>query len=111
MVHGYTTIEQSKKLVEVLPPESADMFWREVSHGFYHIEAEIPKGWYDVPPKGIPCWSLAMLLDYLSANFHTDIKYLDNQWELDCRVQVIYEKELVDACVRMILKLQEQKLL
>lgn len=103
MAKAYTDIDQSKKLAEVLSPESADMFWREVSHGFYHIEAEIPKGWYDVPPKGIPCWSLAAILDCLSANFRIDIKYLDNHWELDCRVQVTYARELVDACVEMVL--------
>ena len=58
-----------------------------------------------------PCWSLAALLDYLSANFHIDIKYLDTQWELDCRVQVTYARELVDACSEMILRMHEQKLL
>ena len=110
-IKSYTSLEQSKKLAEILPPDSCDMWWREVSYGFYHIEAEIPKGWYDMPPKGITCWSLAALLDYLSANFHIDIKYLDNQWELDCRVQVSYARELVDACVELIIKLNKQKLL
>ena len=111
MAKAFTDINQSRKLAEILPPESADMWWREVSHGFYHIGTEIPKGWYDVPPKGITCWSLAALLDYLSANFHIDIKYLDNQWELDCRIQFCYAEEIIDACVQMILNLHEQKLL
>lgn len=108
---AYTDLEQSRKLAELLPIGTADMFWREVSYGFYKIESEIPKGWYDMPPKGITCWSLAALLDFLSANFHIDIKYLDTEWELDCRVKVTYARELVDACVEMVLKLHEQKVL
>ena len=80
---NYTDLEQSKKLADILPIESAD------THS----------------------WSLATLLNYLSANFHVDIKCLDNYWELDCRVQVTYNKELVDACYEMIIKLYDKKLL
>lgn len=106
IIKAYTDIEQSKELAEILPIESADMY--------YSCGAVAP----DVMTSSkqdykcyTACWSLAALLDYLSANLHVDIKYLDNYWELDCRVQVTYGKELVDACYEMILKLHEQKLL
>jgi len=104
---AYTDLEQqSSKLTGIMPLESADMC--------YYYKDDKPQ----LTPYSkhnnryyVPCWSLAALLDYLSANFHIDIKYLDNQWELDCRVQVTYARELVDACYEMIIKLHEQKLL
>ena len=103
---AYTDLEQSKKLSEFLPLKSADM--RYTPFGDTH-----PWVWTDtfIEKDATPCWSLAALLDYLSANFRVNIKYLDNYWELDCHVQVTYNKELVDACVEMILKLHELNLL
>lgn len=93
----YTNISQSKVLAEILPLESADMSY--VSNGLGKPFART------IPIKGHPeevcaCWSLAALLGYLSANFYVDIKYLDGQWKLDCRVQVAYSKELIDACTK-----------
>lgn len=84
MGKAYTDIEQSKKLAKILPPESADMWWREVSYGFYHIEAEILKGWYDVPPKGIPCWSLAALLSILPKGTRLLKSATDDTYHCDC---------------------------
>lgn len=102
---SYTDLQQSKKLAKILPLESADMYYwcgEDLRVGSYKaIDID-----YD-----IPCWSLAALIDYLSANFRVDIKYLDNYWELDCRVQVTYNKELVDACYEVIIKLNELNLL
>lgn len=106
---SFTNIEQSKKLSVILPVESADMHYAKVIHGF-----DLSKDWvYEIQlcapreKNHIPAWSLAALLDYLSANFRIDIKYLDNYWELCC----CYSKELIDACVEMILKLKEKDLL
>ena len=111
---AFTSLEQSKKLAEILPIESADMWWREVTYGFYHIEAEIPKGWYSVPPKGIPCWSLAALLEVLPERVY--VPYLQKEdgkyhaaygnYELLCEAD-----NPIDACYEMILELHEQKLL
>ena len=109
---AYTDLEQSKKLAKILPPESADMCYRA-----YREEGGIPDYQVTLCPYqfaswvGVPCWSLAAMLDYLSANFHIDIKYLDTEWELDCRVQVTYAIELVDACYEMIIGLHEQNIL
>ena len=106
-----TTIEQSKKLVELgIDTSTADMFWLVTSKPHLHILDNEPLSNYD-RWEHYPAWSLSALLDYLSANFHVDIKYLDNYWELDCRVQVNYNKELVDACYEMIIKLHELKML
>lgn len=43
--------------------------------------------------------------DAFLANFE------DNHQELDCRVQIMYSKELVDACYELVLKLHELKML
>lgn len=123
---SYTDIEQSRKLAGILSPESADMWWREVSYGFYHIEAEIPKGWYDMLPKGMPCWSLAALLDIFPCSKESPIVNLTRggwnpsftrrwfaTWE-DEDKNVFYSCDgisPVDAVVELILKLNEQKLL
>lgn len=109
---SYTSLEQSKKLAEILPIESADMWWVERKPVYYLSFTKPSEENYSQDTiKDIPCWSLATLLDYISANFHINIKYLDNYWELDCRVQVTYNKELIDACVEMIIKLKEKGLL
>lgn len=113
---SYTNLEQSKKLAEILPLESADFYYDIDFDKDYHIKMPINgyfgnKSFFIEFPEKVPCWSLAALLEYLSANFRVDIKYLDNYWEFDCRVQVTYNKELVDACVTMIENLHEQKIL
>ena len=78
---AYTDIEQSKKLVEILPLESADMCWcnssvkgvnytdeftvhthtaKELKEVFDGVFNHWDKYW-----ELIPCWSLAALLDLL----------------------------------------------
>ena len=114
---AFTDINQSRKLAGILPLESADMWWREVSYGFYHIEAEIPNGWYDVPPKGIPCWSLATLLGQMICPKLEN--YVQNSWDLEAAMDDTLQRWLsvqdcptaVDACYEMIIKMHEQKLL
>lgn len=125
-IKAYTDTNQSKKLAEFLPPESADMWWREVSHGFYHIESEAPKGWYDVPPKGIPCWSLTALLNVLpisidegqhclaliNSNPNGDIEWLCGYEDYKGNLMTAcYGDNQIDACMEMILKLKEYNLL
>ena len=74
IVKAYTDIEQSKKLAEILPIESADMAWcnnsnytDEYSANLYTAKEmqecfdKALNGW-DKYWKLIPCWSLAALL-------------------------------------------------
>lgn len=58
---AYTDIEQSKKLVEILPLESADMFYTIIDQGLY---LEIKQG-IEPSEDDIPCWSLVALLNIL----------------------------------------------
>lgn len=113
-IKSYTSLEQSKKLAEILPLESADMYYAY----------DIP---YAIPYKnGIgseePCWSLAALLEVLplevEAHKQTDghkIYYYVEAYIKRMGKEIYLSTErhenLVDACVAMILKLHEEKLL
>lgn len=125
---SYTDIEQSKKLAEILPLESADMSWCESSvkevnytdeysvhtHTIQEIQEcfnEVLNGW-DKHWKLIPCWSLAALIAVLPCWY--DMHPTERRVALSCdygnEVAVISDN-LVDACVEMLLKLHELKLL
>lgn len=57
---AFTDIEQSKKLAEILPTESADMFYRDSNND------DVKLMWEHVAQKvTTPCWSLAALLGVL----------------------------------------------
>lgn len=71
---SYTDIDQSKKLAEILPLESADMSYTlDFNSGRYGISTTSYKSWivpkYAQPNNGfgqvIPCWSLSALFDAL----------------------------------------------
>ena len=109
-IRSFTSLEQSRKLAEILPIESADMSW--VSNGLGKPFART------IPIKGDPeelcgCWSLSALLSVLP-----DYTLQDNP---DGTVFVVSEKKKpimsddydnpVDACVAMIEKLHELNLL
>ena len=87
---SYTDIEQSKKLAEFLPLESADMYYISgdecdicFGRGVYEEIADwicegIPK------PADIPCWSLAALLNLLPNEISTGERYCD-KYQIDIR--------------------------
>ena len=139
--NGYTTVEQSKKLNEILPGESADMYYTATAYGeqmrILWTTWEVHLG-LDVSIKDnlfshrngytVPCWSLAALLDALK-DFNPETIFLrstserrgirlTNVWRLsvdpldaDINLRDVYADNLVDACYEMIIKLHEQKLL
>lgn len=122
---AFTSLEQSKKLSEILPLESADMIYMPMMD----IDSMSNSGFFDIPEcypfnefkdsnnKPLPCWSLAALLDVLP---RVDIeKELWSSDKYDYRVKAYigdgyvgdwFENPL-DACYEMILKLNELKLL
>lgn len=117
---SYTDIEQSKKLAEILPIESADMCFN-ISQRSNMPPLMTPYSKFneffnmETPDFLIPCWSLAALLGVLS---YPSLHKTFSGWRCDS-----YNKEgtscilgepkdnPVDACVEMIIKLHEQKLL
>ena len=123
---SYTDLEQSKKLAEILPIESADMWFHPYPNDEY---------WYDVPNIGnadlkynqLPCWSLAALLEIIPQEIF-DGEYIINITEgIDNRWVVTYDHRenrkhsyyglstgadnLIDACYKLILKLNKLKML
>ena len=122
---AYTDIEQSKKLAEILPLESADMGW------YYSRNPQAARNqmWAGTKAENadIPCWSLAALLEqipyevcddngnssYLQINKEDDVYqlvYTDPYGDFESIETDRYE-HFVDACYEMILKLHEQNLL
>lgn len=101
-IKSHTDIEQSKKLAEILPIESADMYYwcgEELRIGGYRA-MDID---YD-----IPCWSLAALLNVLpSATLDSSD---DHYYRVHCmgRYTEWYDNA-IDACYEIILKLHELK--
>lgn len=132
---SYIDIEQSKKLAEILPLESADMCWvtDEIEPLWGVVKSE-PDDNFEV----IPSWSLAALLEVLPNEISTGENFM-NKYQIDIRkydggdgttwYQIAYgndrgssgewhdmintgEKEnIIDCCYQMILKLKERNLL
>lgn len=125
---SYTDLEQSKKLAEILPVESADMCYRA-----YREEGGIPDYQVTLCPYqfaswiGAPCWSLAALLNVIPQEIF-DGEYIINITEgNDDRWVLTYDHcenwhhsyyglfsgadNLVDACYEMIYKLKKKDLL
>lgn len=110
-IRAYTTIEQSRKLAKILPPESADMHYfvadtLEKQEINYAIRCGTP-----IVKTDIPCWSLTALLGVLPEYHLSSPNPLGSM--CCCRVNDIetYANNPVDACVAMIELLHEQKLL
>ena len=128
---SYTDIEQSRKLAEILPVESADQIWERIAIAGANLDVlEEMEYWHNGNTPcilssriGIPCWSLAALLQIMP-------HCIDDGYDLVLGIltdnkgwYVMYDdvdhftrfyvthSNLIDACVEMILKLHEQKLL
>lgn len=132
-IKSYTSLEQSKKLAEFLPLESADMSW--VSNGLGKPFART------IPIKGDPeelcgCWSLAALINILPVDWWDYNKHyfleISKMGDISKPNEVRYYRfreqsdgadfgrithisfqsnNLVDACYEMIIKLKELKIL
>ena len=126
-IKSYTDLEQSKKLAEILQLESADMYWWS-SGKRYYIEA-MNDGDFNEQEGHVRAWSLAALLNILpnNENISTNLSkggYRISTFEYTNSWFVDYEDETdglnncvtsadnpVDACVAMIEKLHELKML
>ena len=118
-IKSYTNIEQSKKLAEILPVESADLCWvtDEIEPLWGVVKSE-PDDDFDV----IPCWSLAALLDVMPLEVETHKQtdghkmcyYVESYMKRtgkEIHLSTERYEILVDACVEMIIKIHGQKLL
>jgi len=101
---SYTDIEQSHKLVEILPLESADMcltfvnnVWNPVwgkADDIYQLQKDCYEPDYtkddyididEFEPKVVPCWSLAALMDMLPSEFTVKGKYTETTYKIHIR--------------------------
>jgi hypothetical protein len=115
-IRAYTTIEQSRKLAEFLPLESADMHYH-YDNDFGELES-IPTiteedDHFALFPKDFRCWSLAKLLDILP-KIHGAKPILDleeNSIQYTGIDLYVVADNSVDACYKMIVKLNDLKML
>lgn len=107
-IKAYSDFQQSKKLAEILPLESADMGL------YYSRDPQAARNQMLVGTKAenaeIPCWSLAALLEVLpSATLDSSD---DHHYRLYCNKKFTeWHDNAIDACYEMIIKLHEFKML
>ena len=135
-IKAYTNVEQSRKLEEILPIESADMWWSRCT--ITDFGDGVLKVSYAVEPcnisqfrntkEDIPCWSLSALISIIPQELF-DGEYIinitegwDNRWILtydyydENRNHSYYglsasADNLVDACTDIIIKLKERNII
>lgn len=124
-IKAYTDLEQSHKLAEILPIESADMCYRE-----YREEGGIPDYAVTLCPYrfadwiGVPCWSLSALLGVMPKGEDKDLSLVFGSYdggyhplwfctyeEVPMILEICSADNPIDACVEMIYKLKEKDLL
>lgn len=110
-----TDFEQSKKLAEILPLDSADMLWGYYYNGKNHCVPNIRPfrdGRNEIPKGYTPAWSLTALLRVLPEKY-TELIKEGGMYRViikDSYMTCLFDNP-VDACVKMILKLKEEELL
>jgi hypothetical protein len=114
---SYTDLEQSKKLAEILPLESADMYYYTVDGDVLYKTPNVIESKDDlfVDEKSIPCWSLAALLSILPQPYTE--RYDENTWicstfnKNNHLIDNASKNDPIDACYELIMKLHEQNLI
>ena len=124
MNYNYTTIEQSKKLVELgLNPDTADMFYSRRPNGKseYSVLPDFkPEGRLEVFTKvDLPCWSLGALLELMPKELEDDLDLcygtFDGNgeyqalWTCSCMNHVNFGETSIDAAFKVVCWLLENK--
>ena len=128
---SYTDLEQSKRLAEILPLESADMEYIFIKKDnvpvgkvpFVKDDSEVEDSAYSHVYDRIPCWSLAALLNVIPkrindynvlridiGNDEFAIWYDEIGYGVNNDLPDITSETAVDSCYEMILKLNEFKI-
>ena len=116
---SYTDLEQSKKLAEILPLESADMYYYldpTPAGNIYHLVVQrVDFGIKSLPQYNegdIPCWSLVALLNILpNYQLQTQDDGIGILCSYNGKFNIVTADNPVDACVELIIKLKEQNLI
>ena len=119
---SYTDLSQSKKLAEILPLESADMWF---ANGMVVAKDSIDA--LDDLEGVFHCWSLAALLEkipytimnikgedlrlHIDKDNHQYSLFYENEYTGDMfEIETKLYDDMIDACYEMIIKLNEQNL-
>lgn len=117
VIKSYTDIEQSKKLAEILPIESADMHCfvansLEKQEINYAIRYGTP-----IVKTDIPCWSLVALLNVINDDYYTTLYHDGVAWNVEAihhdnvkDKHDAYANTQVDACYDLILKIKNSSI-
>ena len=107
---AYTDLEQSKRLAEILPPESADMRFCYSHTLDRRITGHYPMIGREPSMGTTPCWSLAALYSVLPTFTldSSDDKYFRIY---SCKKFSEWHNNPIDACVEIIIKLKDLNLL
>lgn len=118
-IKSFTDLEQSKKLVEFLPLESADMVYIKHSSSYnptWEFNEDFPPMILGRVPinkmtvEVLPCWSLAALLDIYPMVVGRDMD-MYCCWQNHKNLHSKHYNNPIDACVEMIEKLHKQNIL
>lgn len=105
-IKSYTDLEQSKKLAEILPHESADMYYACGA-----VTPDIMIGSKQDYRCYTMCWSLAALLNILPKIVNNETLFIETStalWHIGYRnIYTARAGNPVDACVEMIVWLLE----
>lgn len=113
-IKSHTDIEQSKKLEQFLPLESADMQYIKMS------EDDEPDAYRMgvlanpelIDEDDIPCWSSTALLEVIRNNGRYELQMYEGGYYFEANGFMTESYfNPVDACYELILKLYERKLL
>ena len=114
---SYTDIEQSKKLADILPLESADCYWDYDEMQKFHRISWFENGYNKesqliLNENNVCAWSLAALLRELPETIlGKDKDGYVVMVETKGSGLTTFADEPIDACYEMIIKLYEQKIL
>lgn len=118
-IKAYIDIEQSKKLAEILPIESADMYYYKGRNNNFVQYPHFVEEYQSMTDRNIvfsdnviPCWSLAALLNILpNYQLQTQDDGIGILCSCNGKFNIITADNPVDTCYELILKLHEKKLL
>ena len=119
---SYTDISQSRKLAEILPLESADMWWTALNWQETEYYVEVKQDGINQPKKAISCWSFTALYAILPEingvspkieKVKAEDGYNGYYYPIEYEgiVLIPYSKNPVDACYELIIRLHELNLL
>ena len=121
-IKSFTSLEQSKKLAEILPIESADMWWVALNWQETEYYVEVKQDGINQPKKAVPCWSLVALLSVLPNSIYDNTNEFSQLEFTKKSIAYIHgitggikigalKDNLIDTCYEVILKLHKLKLL